>query len=323
MTDNTPTTRTTLASTEANALQSLIHAATADNTRKTYRSAVRQFQKWGGLLPCPPSTLCRYLLDKAALLNPRTLQLHVTAISQWHQIQGFNDPARDNTVKKALKGIARTHGTPKQKAAALQLTHITRLLKHLSQQPASHQQRRDRALVLVGYLGGFRRNELVGIQVNHLKWEDGGLLIQLPRSKTDQTGDGLVRALPSGSTGACPVEALTAWLDGAEITEGPVFRPVNRWGHILPKQLTPGAINECLKKHGRTCGFDFIPTLSSHSLRRGMATASAKAGANFKDIKKQGGWKSDTTVWEYIEEGRQFEDNAAGTLLHQLRFDAP
>lgn len=310
--------QTQLTGTESGALQGFIHAATADNTRKTYRSAVRQFQKWGGLLPCPPATLCRYLLDKADALNPRTLRLHLTAISQWHQTQGFADPTHDGSVKKAIKGIARTHGKPHQKATALRPEHISRMLQHLKSLPASHKQRRDQAILLVGFLGGFRRSELTRIEVSHLDWQEDGLVILLPRSKTDQTGEGLSRALPRGSKGLCPVLVMKQWLDGAAISEGPVFRPINRWDQVQPTTLKPAAVNDLLKKYGKVCGFDFVPTLSSHSLRRGMATSSAQAGANFKDIKKQGGWKSDDTVWGYIEEGRQFEENVANTLLSKL-----
>ena len=92
--------------------------------------------------------------------------------------------------------------------------------------------------------------------------------------------------------------------------EGPIFRPINRWDKIQPKALNPVAINELLKTLGSACLFDFVPDLSSHSFRRGLSTSAARERVDFESIKKQGGWKSDATVWEYIEEGQQLSNNA-------------
>jgi len=111
---------------------------------------------------------------------------------------------------------------------------------------------------------------------------------------------------------------LKAWLTMAGIESGPVFRPVNRWDQVQNRALNPGAINNLLKTLGQACGFDFAPDLSSHSFRRGLSTSAAREDVDFKAIKKQGGWKSDTTVWEYIDEGRRFSDNAALSLMAKV-----
>ena len=172
--------------------------------------------------------------------------------------------------------------------------------------------------VQVGFLGAFRRSELVAIQVEDLRWEPEGLIVQLPRSKTDQEGEGLYRALPKGNERICPVRALKDWLKIAGIESGPVFRPVNRWDQVQNRALSPGAINELLKSLGKACGFDFASELSSHSFRRGLSTSAAREGVDFKAIKQQGGWKNDATVWEYIDEGRRFSDNAVLTLIAKM-----
>lgn len=295
-----------------------LQAATSDNTRRTYRSAIRQFECWGGRLPTDRDTLIRYLLAHAETRNTRTLDVHLTALSQWHRFQGFADPAHDPTVRKTLEGMRRMHGKPKRKAKALRLEHLAAMLTWLNAQPDSLKKIRDLALVQVGFFGAFRRSELVAIQVEDLVWESEGVIIGLPRSKTDQQGEGLQRALPQGVGLICPVRALKTWLTVAGIERGPVFRPITRWDHLQDRTLRPAAINDLLKALGEACGFDFVPDLSSHSFRRGLSTSAARENLDFEIIKKQGGWKNDATVREYIDEGRRFADNVATVLMAEL-----
>ncbi|WP_445361898.1 tyrosine-type recombinase/integrase [Microbulbifer sp. EKSA005] len=299
-------------------IQKYLRAATSDSTRKAYRSAIRQFEKWGGRLPTDSHSLVSYLLSRAEQLNPRTLDLHLTAISQWHLYQGIPNPVTEPLVQKTMHGIRRTHGKPKQKAKALSLEHIATLTRQLRSQPDSKKKARDLALVLVGFFGAFRRSELVAIQVEDLIWEEEGLIIRLPKSKTDQSGQGMMRALPYGTPGICPARALKSWLDVSGTRAGPVFRSVNRWDTVQNRQLNPTAINDLLKNLGEVCGFDFVAELSSHSFRRGLSTSAAREKVGFELIKKQGGWKSDATVWEYIEEGQQFTDNASAILMKKM-----
>ena len=303
---------------ESESLRHYLQAATSDNTRKAYRSAIRQFEKWGGRLPSDRDTVVHYLLARAKSLNPRTLDLHLTAISQWHHYQGLIDPVSDPLVRKTMEGVRRTQGQPKRKAKALRLEHIAQMVNHLRQLPDTKKKQRDIALVLTGFFGAFRRSELVAIQIGDLVWEPEGLLIKLPRSKTDQQATGLVRALPFGAPGCCPATAMRNWIESVEINEGPIFRPINRWDKVQPKALNSGAINELLKTLGNACQFDFVSDLSSHSFRRGLSTSAARERVDFELIKKQGGWKSDTTVWDYIEEGRYFSDNASIILMEKM-----
>lgn len=303
---------------ESKALQKYLHAATSDNTRKAYRSAIRQFEKWGGRLPTDQHTVIRYLLAKAEVLNARSLDLHLTAIAQWHRYQGLRNPVDEPVVRKTMEGIRRSHGTPKRKSKALRLEHIGQMVSHLRRPPESKKSSRDLAIVLTGFFGAFRRSELVSIQVQDLTWEPEGLIIHLRRSKTDQESAGLRRALPFGAEDVCPGAAIKAWIEQAQLSEGPLFRPINRWDHVGDKALNPGAINELLKGLGKVCRFDFVPELSSHSFRRGLSTSAARERVDFDLIKKQGGWKSDATVWGYIEEGHQLTNNAASPLMAKL-----
>jgi len=178
---------------------------------------------------------------------------------------------------------------------------------------------RDSALLQLGFFGGFRRSELVRLTVEDVRWEPQGMVITLPRSKTDQLGEGIVKAIPFGDGVCCPATALRAWLAAAHIRTGPLLRTVNQWGHVGAKGLHASSINTILEACARLAALDYVPELSSHSLRRGMATSAHRAGADFQAIKRQGGWRHDGTVHGYIEEAGRFEENAAGSLLKGKR----
>lgn len=298
--------------------QRYIHASTSENTRSTYRTAVRHFEQWGGRLPTHSGVLLRYLTENAHTLNPRTLTVYLTAISQWHLYQGLVDPTQAPDVRKTLEGIHRIHGKPKQQAKALTLEHLVAMLHYLDQQPPTPKIVRDRALLLIGFFGAFRRSELVAITAQAIAWEPDGVLITLARSKTDQQGNGVVRAIPRGTTQICPAVALRHWLTMAAIQSGPVFRGINRWQTIQQKALSPSSVTAILKTLGKACGFNFTPELSSHSLRRGLATSAASEKLPFEWIKKQGGWQHDGTVWGYIEESQRLSDNVGLPLMQKM-----
>ncbi|WP_232210379.1 site-specific integrase [Nitrococcus mobilis] len=296
--------------------QRFLAAATADNTRRAYRSAIRHFLAWGGVLPCDAAMVVRYLLTFAEQLNPRTLGLRLTALSQWHRFQGFADPAAAPTVRKTLRGIARVHGRPRQQAKALSLEDVQRIVMRLAE-TGTLAALRDSALLQTGYFGAFRRRELVGLTVSNLSWEREGLRITLPRSKTDPSGEGFSKAIPYGGGICCPATVLQRWLTAAAIERGPLFRRINRWGGIGAAALTAGSVNSILAVRAAEAGLPDVTKLSSHSLRRGLATSAYRAGADFRDIKRQGGWRHDATVQGYIEEAGAFEENAAGALLKE------
>jgi integrase len=296
--------------------RAFLAAATSDNTRRTYRSAIRHYLNWGGVLPSDEATMIRYLLAYAPSLNPRTLALRLTALSQWHVHQGFADPASTPTVRKTLAGIARMHGKPKQKAKALPVEDLECIVAHLATLDTL-KAKRDNALLQVGYFGGFRRSEIVSLDVAYVAWEPEGLVITLPRSKTDQQGEGIIKAIPYGNGPCCPATALRTWINAADIASGPLFRPISKWNDVGAAALHAGSVNTILEACAKLVQLDYVPLLSSHSLRRGMATSAYRAGADFRDIKRQGGWRHDGTVQGYIEEAGQFQENAAGSLLRK------
>jgi site-specific recombinase XerD len=292
-----------------------LHHATAVNTRRAYQAAIRQFEAAGGLLPATEQAIAQYLTGQASRLNPRTLSLHLTALSHWHRYQRLPDPTQTAQIRKLLIGIFRQHGQPKRKAKALYPEHIEKMIAHCCKKAPHLRSCRDSALIQVAYFGAFRRSELVAMRFEHLHFDSKGLLILIPRSKTDQMGEGKVKALPYGHGQICPVTAMKRWLEVAKINGGVIFRSINRWDKLQAERLHPDSISSIVKSLARSCQFDFVDQLSSHSLRRGFATSAASAGADFEDIKRQGGWGNDNTVREYIEEGQLFDKNAADQLM--------
>lgn len=295
-----------------------INAATADSTRQAYQTDIAHFEAWGGVLPASPAIIIAYLQQFAEQLNPRTLSRRLVALRHWHVYQNFVDPTQSPIVKKVMHGIHRLHGTPENKAQALTLDQLIQF-HHFLQNQGTLQALRDNALLQIGFFGAFRISELVGIRVEHLQTTPEGLRIVIPRSKTDPTGQGQFCAVPWGSSILCPVRALHAWLEKSCIQQGAVFRFISRWQRLGQHALHPVSINRLIKKYAKQCGFSRAEYFSTHSLRRGLATAASQKGASLKAIMRQGRWKEANTVLGYIDDATAFQDNAAQTLLEKNR----
>jgi integrase len=173
---------------------------------------------------------------------------------------------------------------------------------------------RDHALLVIGFAGGFRRSELVAIDIGAVEFVRRGAIITVPRSKTDQLGAGRKVGVPLGRTRHCPVAALEGWIKRAGLSEGPVFRPVDRHGCIHPNALTGEAVSLVIKERVAAAGMDPLG-FSGHSLRSGLATSAAQVGVSSRKIRQQTGHISDAMLARYIRDGELFSDNAAGALL--------
>jgi len=295
-----------------------IQAATSANTRKAYQADVRQFMAWGGLLPTTPDVLIQYLTSQAGLLNSRTLTRRLTALKHWHAYQGFTDPTAHPTVRKTLTGIKQVHGKPKAKALPMTIEVLITLTTYL-QNKATLIDWRNNALLQVGFFGAFRRSELAHIHLEQLRFVPEGLEILIPRSKTDQAGEGQVCAIPYGHPQLCPVTAVKVWLEKSAIEQGPLFRCMNKRGEVREEALRPGQINRLIQTIAHACQLPEAEKYSSHSLRRGFATTASQKGAPFGAIMRQGRWRHEGTVLGYIEEGKRFEANAVNYILGPTR----
>lgn len=173
---------------------------------------------------------------------------------------------------------------------------------------------RDRALILLGFAGAFRRSELVGLDVADQDVTRDGAVVTLRRSKTDQEGQGRKVGIPYGSTPAtCPVRALQGWLEASGIAEGPLFRHVDRYGRMHEGRLSDRAVALVVKRLASRAGLD-PASYSGHSLRAGLATSAAAAGVSERAIMNQTGHRSPMMVRRYIRDGQLFRENAASAV---------
>lgn len=293
-----------------------LHAATSDNTRKAYQNDIAHFVSWGGILPTSPDVIIHYLQDFATQLNPRTLVRRLTAIKHWHTYQQFPDPTAYPLVRKTLTGIMHVHGKPKEKATALTVEHLMQMV-HFMQQQDTLIMWRNNAILQVGFFGAFRVSELINMRMEHIDFAPDGMEILIPRSKTDPNGEGQYCAVPYGDGLLCPVISLKTWVEKANINQGVIFREVDRHQNIGTHPLTSKAISIMIKTMATHCRLPDPDQYSSHSLRRGFATAASRQGAPFVSIMRHGRWRHEGTVLGYIEEGQRFEMNAAKVILQK------
>jgi integrase len=172
---------------------------------------------------------------------------------------------------------------------------------------------RAELLLLLGFAGAFRRSELVALDVADLEENETGLLVSIRSSKTDQEGHGETIAIARGDI-ACPVKALRAWLDAAGIDAGPIFRPIDRHGNLLPSRLTAQSIARIVKVYAARAGFD-ASTFSGHSLRSGFLTSAAGKGASIFKMMDVSRHKSVDTLRGYVRDAELFKDHAGAGLL--------
>ena len=288
----------------------------AENTLRGYRADWRDFCAWcerNGQRPLPatPETVAAYIAECAGRLKVGSIQRRLNAIAEAHKAVGLDSPISSGMVRNTLKGIRRALGTATvQKAPAL--TADIRAMVDATD--AGLIGLRDRALILLGFAGAFRRAEVVGLDVSDLVFSRDGLTITLRRSKTDQEGQGRKIGLPYGSNPeTCPVRTLQAWLESARVTEGPVFRSINRHGQVQRGSLSPVDVARVVKKLAQLAGLD-AAKYAGHSLRAGHATSAAASGASERSIMNQTGHRSVQMVRRYIREGNLFRENSAGKL---------
>lgn len=291
-------------------------AATSDRTRRSYAGAWRTFTAWceaRGLCPLPASATTVALFLSARADEGRkaaTLALDLAAISQAHKVVGHASPRGTAEVQAVLKGIRRARGTAQTKKAPVLVPELRAMVGGL---PSGILGTRDRALLLLGFAGAFRRSELVELNAGDVRFTDDGLEVTLRRSKTDQEGEGAKVGVPFGSDpSTCPVRSLRRWLEAADLGQGPLFRSVNRHGRV-GGSLTAHAVALIVKRAAERAGLD-PASYSGHSLRAGLATAAAKAGKPERVIAKQTRHKSIAVLRGYIRDAELFSENAASGI---------
>jgi len=312
----TTTTEAGLATLSPEALSYAV-ASRAPQTLRAYRADLEHFGQWcsaRGLatLPATTATVADYVADLAGTYKPSTISRRLAAVSVAHKVAGLESPTRSAAVLAVVTGVRRTLGTAPEQHAPAGIGEVRRMVARLDL--ATTVGLRDRAILLVGFALAARRSELVALTVADLADKEAGLVVSIRRSKTDQEGRGTERALPYGTDPeTCPVLAVQAWLTVAGITDGPVFRRIDRWGHI-GAGMTGEAVADIVKRSAAAAGLD--PTrYSGHSLRAGFCTTAAARGATERAIARQTGHAVNSPVLRtYIRHASTFTDNAATDL---------
>lgn len=297
-------------------VRDFIRASKSENTLRGYQSDWREFCEWCkghsiAPLPASPESIASYIAECAGRLKVGSIQRRLNAIAEAHKATGTESPTHSAIVRNTMKGIRRTLGTaPVQKAPTL-TDDIRAMLEARNDGLIGI---RDRAIILLGFAGAFRRSEVVGLDVEDCSFGKDGLTITLRRSKTDQSGEGRKIGIPYGSNPeTCPVRTMQSWIEQAAILEGPLFRSINRHGHIRARRLSGGDVARIVKKLVQRSGLDPCK-FAGHSLRAGHATSAAIAGASERSIMNQTGHRSVQMVRRYIRDGSLFRENSAGKL---------
>lgn len=292
-------------------------AAHSPSTRRAYDRAWSAFERWTaarGLasIPAAPETLAMYLTERAETVKVSTLEQELAAIVEAHRKADLPSPTENRGLQLVWKGIRRTYGKPKVGKSPVGVVDLARMVAELGDSPAGV---RDRAMLLLGFAGALRRSELVAIDVEDLAPNPDGFALMIRRSKSDGEGEGQRIGIPNGRRPeTCPVLAVRAWLQLADIKAGPVFRSVDRHGNIGNERLGDRAVAEVVKRAALSVGLD-PKALGGHSLRSGLVTEAVRAGVSERAIMAQTRHKSLITLRGYIRLGSLFLDNPAATLL--------
>ena len=282
-----------------------VDAALADNTIRAYRGDLKHFFAWGGTIPATKRQIAKYLAQHAATLAGSTLARHLAAITRAHRVQGFPSPCESELVHATLRGIRRAHGRAVRQVAPLLKEHLVAMVRGFKGMRGM----RDRALLLIGFAGALRRGELVGLDVENLRFTESGVLLHLDRSKTDQEAQGREIAIPWVRSKHCPGHALSEWLKLAEITTGAVFRRVNALDQVLPQRLSAQSVALIVKQRAALIGLD-PSRYSGHSLRAGFVTSATAKGASPSSIREQTGHKTEAMMQNYVRHTQRFMHNS-------------
>jgi len=284
-----------------------LKAARRESTQRRYRRALEHFEgAWEGLLPASSDSVARYLAAYAEQLSSTTLHTHLAALAQWHKRHGFVDPTKASKVRDVLRGIRAEHPQPVKRAVVLQLQALEACITGLHGQATSPvaadrlRACRDQALILLGFWRAFRSDDLCQLRVEHIKIQAGASLeIFLAGDKTDRDHQGRTVMVPALKC-LCPVAAYEAWLAASGLQQGPVFRAIDRWGHVSAEGLNANSVSRLLRMAFARNGLDG-EGYSGHSLRRGFATWANENEWGAKALMDYVGWQDVQSAMRYID----------------------
>lgn len=295
-----------------------VQSSMAPATMRSYTQGWSDFQLWClqhelSPLPASAATVALYLTDRASIWAVATLRQRLTTINRAHELAGHPVPRYNADVQAVWRGIKRKKGQAARKVTPITTEILEAMLRYV---PANTPKgMRDRALLLVGFTGAFRRAELTGLQMGDIEFVKQGLVIYLIRSKNDQDGRGLTKGIPyaTNNPNMCAVRALKAWLKVSGITNGSLFPWVDKHGRIRSDRGIDGRsvarIVQDLARKAQIPG-----EFSGLSLRSGFATSAILAGMSDRKVMQQTGHRSLHGFQAYVRRSGVFVDNAVDGL---------
>ena len=288
----------------------------AINTLRAYRSDFRDFAgfcvKHGfKSMPSDPKIVSLYLTHLSKKSKISTLRRRLVSIGVVHKLKGHYLDTKHPVIIENLMGIKRLKGSKQIGKKPILINHLKQIINVINEQDIEEIVKlRNKALILIGFGGGFRRTELISIDYEDLEFVDEGVKIAIKRSKTDQFGEGMIKGLPYFENDIyCPVRNLQKFLNISEIKKGPIFRRFSKGSNLTENRLTDQTVVLLLKKYLKLGGIENT-NYSGHSLRSGFATEAADSGADERSIMAMTGHKTTQMVRRYIKDANLFKNNA-------------
>lgn len=292
----------------------------AINTLRAYKSDFKDFGTFcdrHGLnsLPSEPRVVSLYITHLSKKSKISTLRRRLVAISMVHKLKGYYLDTKDPIITENLLGIRRVKGSIQKGKKPILINHLKSIIDVIDEQKIKDIKKfRDKSIMLVGFGGGFRRTELVSINLEDLEFVQEGLKITINRSKTDQLGEGMIKGLPYFTNKIyCPVTNLKKWIEISKIKSGPIFRRFSKGLTLTDKRLTDQSVVLLMKEYLNLAGIE-NKNFAGHSLRSGFATVAADSGADERSIMAMTGHKTTQMVRRYIKEANLFKNNALNKI---------
>ena len=298
-----------------------LKSSKANNTTRAYKSDFNDFglfcvKNGFNSLPSEPRIISLYLTHLSTKdLKVSTLKRRLVSIGVIHKLKGHYLDTKHPAIIENIMGIKRRKGSVQKGKKPILINYLKKIVNVIDQQDKENIKKfRDRSIILIGFSGGFRRNEIVSLDCDDLDFVPEGLKINIKRSKTDQFGEGFTKALPYfESSKYCPVVSLKNWLEISKITSGSVFRRFIKGSKLSENRLTDQTVALLIKEYLNLAGID-SKNYSGHSLRSGFATSAAESGVEERSIMAMTGHKSTEMVRRYIKEANLFKNNALNKI---------
>tara|TARA_B100000900_G_scaffold400060_1_gene403286 strand:+ start:45 stop:998 length:954 start_codon:yes stop_codon:yes gene_type:complete len=297
-----------------------LKSSKANNTLRAYKSDFKDFgtfcSKHGfNSLPTEPKIVSLYLTHLSKTSRISTLRRRLVSISMVHKLKGHYLDTKHPIIVENLMGIRRVKGSIQIGKKPILINHLKSIINVIDEQKFEDIKKfRDKSIILVGFGGGFRRNELISIDHEDLEFVPEGLKITIRKSKTDQFGEGMIKGLPYFTNKIyCPVTNIKKWLELSKIKSGPIFKRFSKGLILTNKRLTDQSVVLMIKEYLNLAGIDNT-NFSGHSLRSGFATVAAESGADERSIMAMTGHKSTEMVRRYIKEANLFKNNALNKI---------